>query len=179
MIRETSTSQTESKTPPQSRDAWERAGWLWSALFFVGLFLGIVPALSDETLPNNLRLWAIGLTVLMALWHVGMYLLSRRIADGELEPEQFLDPEIPTPELKKSLLRIKGIGNYAAATMLMLLGRYDELPVDSVFRQFVSQKYFGGAPMSDKDGAAIYDDWGKWKYLAYWFDVWEGTTENI
>ncbi|MCA9932234.1 MAG: sensor histidine kinase [Anaerolineales bacterium] len=79
MIRETSTSQTESKTPPQSRDAWERAGWLWSALFFVGLFLGIVPALSDETLPNNLRLWAIGLTTLMALWHVGMYLLSRRI----------------------------------------------------------------------------------------------------
>lgn len=108
-----------------------------------------------------------------------IHLLSRRIADGELEPEQFLDPEIPTPELKKSLLRIKGIGNYAAATMLMLLGRYDELPVDSVFRQFVSQKYFGGAPMSDKDGAAIYDDWGKWKYLAYWFDVWEGTTENV
>ena len=60
----------------------------------------------------------------------------------------------------------------------MLLGRYDELAVDTAFRRFVSRKYFGGQPPpSDAVAQAVYEDWGRWKYLAYWFDIWQGLDE--
>ena len=100
-------------------------------------------------------------------------LLAQRVATGDLDLEALRSSELPTTELKKRLLAIKGVGNYAAANMLMLLGRYDELAIDTVFRAFVGQKYFGGTYPTDKEAQAIYDEWGEWKYLAYWFDVWE------
>jgi 3-methyladenine DNA glycosylase/8-oxoguanine DNA glycosylase len=103
-----------------------------------------------------------------------VYELAGQVTAGEIDLEELRDPALPTLELKKKLLAIKGIGNYAAATLLMILGRYDELPVDTVFRQFVSEKYFGGERPPDADAMAIYAGWGEWKYLAYWFDLWAG-----
>ncbi|MBN2502856.1 MAG: DNA-3-methyladenine glycosylase 2 family protein [Anaerolineales bacterium] len=103
-----------------------------------------------------------------------VYELAQQIAAGTVDLEDWRDESFPTPELKKKLLAIKGVGNYAAATLLMILGRYDELAVDTVFRQFVSEKYFGGEKVPDAEGIALYADWGKWQYLAYWFDLWVG-----
>ena len=100
-----------------------------------------------------------------------IHLLARRITDGELDVESFLDPAIKTADLRKKLLAVKGIGNYAAATMLMLLGHYDALPVDSVFREFVFKKYFKGKSVAQARAEKIYKGWGKWKYLAYWYDM--------
>lgn len=105
--------------------------------------------------------------------------LAGRIVVGEIDLEALKNSDLSTSELKKELLTIKGIGNYAAATMLMLLGRYDELAVDTVFHNFVSQKYFNGEQPSDAETKAVYEDWGKWKYLAYWFDIWEGFEEKL
>jgi 3-methyladenine DNA glycosylase/8-oxoguanine DNA glycosylase len=79
--------------------------------------------------------------------------------------------EIPSAEIKKDLLAIKGIGNYAAASILMLLGRYDEIPVDSVFQQLMEKKYFPDRDFELKEALAIYEKWGRWQYLAYWFDL--------
>jgi 3-methyladenine DNA glycosylase/8-oxoguanine DNA glycosylase len=104
-----------------------------------------------------------------------VYSLAEKISNGAIDIESFFEPEIPTAQLKKKLLSIKGVGNYAAATLLMLIGRYDELPVDTVFREFVGKKYFAGKVLSDKEVKEIYADWGKWKYLAYWFDIWEAS----
>ena len=103
-----------------------------------------------------------------------VYELAEQITAGEVDLENLRTETIPTPELKKKLLAIKGVGNYAAATLLMILGRYDELAIDTVFRQFVSEKYFGGEKIPDAEGIALYADWGKWQYLAYWFDLWVG-----
>ncbi|MCB0291902.1 MAG: hypothetical protein KDH97_16740 [Calditrichaeota bacterium] len=108
-----------------------------------------------------------------------VHTLARRIVAGELDLSSFWDRSIPTSEMKKRLLAIKGVGNYAAATLLMLLGRYDELAVDSVFRQFVAKKYFPDAQPTDAEAQQVYADWGEWKYLAYWFDVWEGFNEQL
>ncbi len=102
-----------------------------------------------------------------------IHLLAERVVSGELDLDGFLDPAIPTLELRKKLLAIKGVGNYAAATLLMLLGRYDELAVDSAFRQVVSRLYFEGQNPSDQEAKSIYQEWDRWKYLAYWFDIWE------
>ena len=97
--------------------------------------------------------------------------LARQFAEGSLSPVVFQDKQIPTEEVRKSLLAIKGIGSYAAASMLMLLGRYDQIPVDTVFKGFVTRTYFKDRPFNLPEAIALYEDWGKWKYLAYWFEM--------
>ena len=81
------------------------------------------------------------------------------------------DQSMDTGEIRKRLLAIKGIGSYAAASLLMLLGRYEYIPVDTVFRQLMSDKYFKEGEFELAEALALYDDWGEWKYLAYWFDL--------
>ena len=107
-----------------------------------------------------------------------VHTLAQRVASGELDLEALRDTSIATRDLKKKLLAIKGVGNYAAATLLTLLGRYDDLPVDSVFREFVAQEYFAEQQPTDKEAQAVYADWGKWKYLAYWFDIWTASRKR-
>lgn len=105
--------------------------------------------------------------------------LAERVATRKLDLEALLDPELPTTELKKRLLAIKGIGPYAAATLLMLLGRYDTLAVDTVCRDFVKKKYLDGRTPADAEIRRIYEGWGEWRFLAYWFDIWLGFHEKL
>ena len=105
--------------------------------------------------------------------------LAERVMAGELDVEALDHDPRSTEEVRKILLGIKGIGPYAAATMLMLLGRYDHLAIDTVYRAFVSERYFGGERPADVDAAAVYEDWGRWKYLGYWFDLWQGADEEL
>ena len=71
--------QTKYLASPNARDAWERSNWLWSVLFFMGLIIGLIPALNDGTLSQSMRLWAIGLSILMGCWHIGGLYVSHRI----------------------------------------------------------------------------------------------------
>lgn len=96
--------------------------------------------------------------------------LAAAVAEERLDLAEFEDPDCPTETLSRSLRQIKGIGSYAAATILMLLGRYEHLAVDSELRASVTRKYFDGQSPSDAELQAIYEPWGRWKYLAYWFD---------
>lgn len=98
--------------------------------------------------------------------------LARRVVSGELDLEGLLHSDMPTADLKKELLAIKGVGPYAAATLLMLIGRYDEIGYDTVFRDFVSRRYFNGERPPPREMMAVYDDWGAWRYLAYWLELW-------
>jgi len=100
-----------------------------------------------------------------------IYFLARDTGSGDLDLHVFFDELCSTEEIKKQLLSIKGIGNYAAANLLMLTGRYYELPMDSVFHAFVSKKYFKGKRVPEKKAAAVYKKWGKWKSLVYWYDM--------
>lgn len=108
-----------------------------------------------------------------------VHALAREVAAGERDLERWRESGLSTPELARELKTVKGIGDYAAATLLMLLGRYDELAVDSVFRRFVGETYFDGAAPSETEARAVYEDWGEWKFLAYWFDLWQGTEEEL
>ena len=105
--------------------------------------------------------------------------LAERVTAGDLDLEELRTRAASTEEIRRALLDIKGVGPYAAATMLMLLGRYDHLAVDSVYRTFVSRRYFDGQLPSDREAEAIYADWGRWKYLGYWFDLWQGLDEEV
>ncbi len=105
--------------------------------------------------------------------------LAERVTAGELDLEELLTRDASTDEVRRALLDIKGVGPYAAATMLMLLGRYDHLAVDSVYRTFVSRRYFEGGQPSDREAEQVYAEWGRWKYLGYWFDLWQGLDEEV
>ena len=57
--------------------------------------------------------------------------LATRVASGDLAVEAFKTSTLPTLELRKELLKIRGIGPYAAATLCRLLGRHEKLGLDS------------------------------------------------
>ena len=98
--------------------------------------------------------------------------LSQRVTSGELDLEDFKTSSLSTPELRKELMTIKGVGGYAAANLLMLLGRYDFVPVDSWALKTVSDEFFGGEKISPRQVLSTFERWGKWQGLVYWFWDW-------
>lgn len=98
--------------------------------------------------------------------------LARAVVSGALALEALASPDIPTADLRKRLLAIKGVGDYAAAHLLMILGRYDFVPVDSWARKMVSREWHGGEPVGRAEVEAAFARWGGWKGLAYWFWEW-------
>ncbi len=58
--------------------------------------------------------------------------LAQRVAAGEFDLESLKNSDMPAAELRKKLQTIRGIGPYASANLLMLLGRYNFLTVDSL-----------------------------------------------
>lgn len=98
--------------------------------------------------------------------------LARAVASGDLDLEAYKASDLPTPALRKELLAIKGVGPYAAANLLVLLGRYDFVPVDSWALRVVSHEWYEGAPVGPAEVEAAFARWGAWKGLAYWFWDW-------
>ncbi|MGW8251542.1 MAG: DNA-3-methyladenine glycosylase family protein [Anaerolineales bacterium] len=98
--------------------------------------------------------------------------LAQRQASGDLDLEAFKESELPTPELRKELLALKGVGDYAAANLLMLLGRYDTIPVDSWALMMVSKEWHNGQKVTRADVEAAFEPWGDWKGLAFWLWDW-------
>ena len=98
--------------------------------------------------------------------------LARRIDAGLLDLEALKTAELPTDELRKRLRAIKGVGPYAVANLLMLLGHYDAIPIDSWALTLVSKEWHGGAAIGPAEVEAAFARWGQFKGLAYWFWNW-------
>ncbi len=103
--------------------------------------------------------------------------LARSVASGDFDIESLKTADIPTAELRKRLLAIKGVGEYAMANLLMLLGRYDFIPVDSWAFKMVSHEWYDGEPVGRAEVEAAFERWGEWKGLVYWFWDWSHTSE--
>ncbi len=97
--------------------------------------------------------------------------LADRVASGKLDPEQWRDPRIPTEELLKSLLAVKGIGPYAAQNVLRLLGRYDFLALDSWVRSKYYSLYHKGRSVKDRTIESRYSRYGEWRGLVFWMEM--------
>jgi 3-methyladenine DNA glycosylase/8-oxoguanine DNA glycosylase len=102
-----------------------------------------------------------------------IYELARRVASGEFDLESLKTSELPTLELRKELLTINGVGPYAAANLLMILGRHDFIPIDSYALKMVSQEWYRGKPVTAKDVEKRFEKWGEFKGLAFWFWDWK------
>ncbi|MEW5989291.1 MAG: hypothetical protein AB1791_21910, partial [Chloroflexota bacterium] len=101
--------------------------------------------------------------------------LAQAVAGGRLDLEALKTAGLPTLELRKRLLAIKGVGGYAAANLLVILGHYDFLPVDSWALKLVAHEWHDGRPIGPAEVEAAFAHWGEWKGLAYWFWNWSYT----
>ena len=99
----------------------------------------------------------------------GAYLrsLAADVAEGRIDLEALLDPELPDEEVALRLLALPGVGPYAAAHVMMLIGRYSRLILDSWTRP----KYAlvnRGRKASDRTIERRFRRYGPYAGLAFW-----------
>ncbi len=156
---------------------------LWAATKRMNLNLiaafGDSPAPAGvKAFPTPVRISESGPKVLREVVRVGyrapaIHELAARVASGELDTEAFKTSALPTLDLRKELLKIRGVGPYAAANLLMILGRSDFIPVDSWALKMVSVEWYRGKPVTPKQVEERFAKWREFKGLAYWFWDWK------
>ena len=110
----------------------------------------------------------------------GKYLisLSRSVADGDLDLES-LDAdleELPDDELERRLLALPGVGPYAAAHTMMMLGRYSRLILDSWTRPKYARLIVRSA--TDPEIVERFSGYGPYAGLAFWLYLTRGWIEE-
>ena len=98
--------------------------------------------------------------------------LAVRVVSGSFDLESLKSSDLPTLELRKELLRINGVGPYAAANLLLIMGRTDFIPIDSWALKLVSHEWYDARPVTPKDVEKHFEHWGEFKGLAFWFWDW-------
>ena len=99
--------------------------------------------------------------------------LAVGVASGKLDLESLKTSTLSTLELRKELMTINGVGPYAAANLLMILGRHDFIPIDSYALKMVSHEWYDGKPITAKEVEKRFEKWGEFKGLAFWFWDWK------
>jgi len=94
---------------------------------------------------------------------------ARRVVDGDLDLDAWTK-ENDTDALRATVLGVKGIGNYSANHLLMLLGHYDQIPCDSTVRTYLGISPTASAREVERRAAKRYGHWGRFTYLAYIFE---------
>ena len=105
--------------------------------------------------------------------------LASGVIDGSIDLGAIADPRQTTEELFASYRELPGIGPYGAAHLLAMDGRHDFIAVDTEFRRFVRERYHGGRAVSERTMLRRYTKWGRWKYLAYWSELWGSVAEAL
>jgi 3-methyladenine DNA glycosylase/8-oxoguanine DNA glycosylase len=99
----------------------------------------------------------------------GAYLrsLAASVASGELDLEELNDPELPDETVVARLLALPGVGPYASAHMMMLLGRYSLLILDAWTRPKYA-RLTGRRAVSDRAIERRFRRYGRYAGLAFW-----------
>jgi 3-methyladenine DNA glycosylase/8-oxoguanine DNA glycosylase len=95
---------------------------------------------------------------------------AARVASGELDPEAWLHDPWSDDRVFQTLRTIKGVGPYAARHVLMLLSRYDQIPVDSEVKKWLQRVHFRGRRVRESRLLARYERFAPWQFLAYKFE---------
>jgi N-glycosylase/DNA lyase len=95
--------------------------------------------------------------------------LATDVAEGRIDLEQLLDPELPDDEVSARLLALPGVGPYATAQMMMLLGRHSRLILDSWSRPKYAK--LKGRKASDKTIERRFRRYKQYAGLAFWLYV--------
>ena len=101
--------------------------------------------------------------------------LAGMFASREVDPEWFEDPATGDDDIWDRLLELPGIGPYAAANIMQLLGRYHRLPLDSESvrhgRSVLGWK--GNERQIMKRMHKHFAPFGRHAFRSYWFELWE------
>lgn len=94
--------------------------------------------------------------------------VARSVADGTLDLEVLLDPDLPDEEVEARLLALPGVGPYAAAHIMLTLGRYGKLILDSWTRPTYAR--IAGHPRVPSDRTILrrFRRYGRHAGLAFW-----------
>ncbi len=142
----------------------------WSAT--VRMTTALVEHLGGGAFPSPEAMAAAGEDVyreVVRAGYRGAYLraLAEGVASGELDLEALLDPELPDDEVAARLLALPGVGPYAAAHAMMLLGRYSRLILDSWTRPKYA-RVNGGRKAADRTIERRFRRYGPYAGLAFW-----------
>jgi N-glycosylase/DNA lyase len=102
----------------------------------------------------------------------GAYLrsLADDVASGQLDLEALHDPALPDQVVAERLLALAGVGPYAMAHMMMLLGRYQRLILDSWTRP--TYRRLSGRPrVTDKGIERAFRRYRQFAGLAFWLTL--------
>ncbi len=104
----------------------------------------------------------------------GQYLrtLAADVAEGRLDLERLGDPEVSDEEVAEQLLALAGVGPYAMAHVMMLIGRYRRLVLDSWTRPKY-RSLTGRARITDKGIIRAFDRYREFAGLAFWLTLTE------
>jgi 3-methyladenine DNA glycosylase/8-oxoguanine DNA glycosylase len=99
----------------------------------------------------------------------GAYLrsLAVSVASGELDLEELNADDLSDDEVEQQLLALPGVGPYAAAHVMTLVGRYTRLILDSWTRPKYA-KLNGGEAVPDAEIVARFAPYGRYAGLAFW-----------
>lgn len=100
----------------------------------------------------------------------GPYLrsLARSVVDGDVDLEALRDHDVPDEEVESRLLALPGLGPYAAAHVMLTLGRYGRLVLDSWTRPTYVRLRRSRRPVSDAGIARRFRRYGPHAGLAFW-----------
>jgi 3-methyladenine DNA glycosylase/8-oxoguanine DNA glycosylase len=97
--------------------------------------------------------------------------LAKDIVDGTLDIESWRQPRLASEDLFHRIKSLKGFGDYAAGTMLRLLGKHDRLAIDSSCRSVFKEQIKIGSFFNDTDILDYYQEFHKWRGLVMWMDI--------
>jgi 3-methyladenine DNA glycosylase/8-oxoguanine DNA glycosylase len=151
------------KTICTTNCAWSATIRMTTAL--TGLAAGAFPA--PETLAATPGAWY---REVARMGYRGPYVrsIARAVAEGELDLESLLDGARYTDkEIELRLLALRGIGPYAAAHVMQLLGRHGRLVLDSWTRPKY-RRLAGKKRAADSTIRRAFARYGRYAGLAFW-----------
>jgi len=110
----------------------------------------------------------------------GRYLreLARAVDSGEVDLEALAAPGRDDEEVEAALLALPGVGPYAAAHVMMMLGRYSRLILDSWTRPTYA-RLVGRDHVSDAEILDRFAPYGRWAGLAFWLRLTRGWVDDL
>ncbi len=133
----------------------------------------------DKTFPVPSRIAACRPTFLRTRCRLGyrderIVQLARLWKRGAIDEAWMGDPATTDDELHEYLIELPGIGPYAAANIMQLLGRYGRLPCDTeaVRHGKTVLNLKGNSTGISRQVRAHFEPMGQWKFLSYWLELW-------
>jgi N-glycosylase/DNA lyase len=93
--------------------------------------------------------------------------LARSVADGDVDLEELAGDHLSDEEVALRLQALPGVGPYAAAHIMMMIGRYSLLILDSWTRPKYA-RLMGKKTVKDSTIRRRFSRYGEWAGLAFW-----------